>query len=60
VRDRREKAGVTKLGDDDDASHARTLVGLAVVAVGACHVEGVRHLLSRAVEVVLVGDLVSV
>ena len=44
MRDRRKKAGVTKLGDDDDASHARTLVGLAVVAVGACHVEGVRHL----------------
>ena len=44
MRDGRKKAEVTKLGDDDDASHARTLVGLAVVAVGACHVEGVRHL----------------
>ena len=51
---------VENLLDGDGALHARALVGLAVVAVGAGGVELVGHLLAGSVEVVLVRDGVRV
>ena len=48
------------LVDDDLALHARALVRFAVVAVGTGNVKLVRDLLPRAVQVVLVGDLVGI
>ena len=48
------------LVDDDLALHARALVRFAVEFVGTGGVKLVRDLLPWAVQVVLVGDLVSI
>ena len=52
--------GLISLVDDDLALHARALVRFAVVAVGTGNVKLVGDLLPRAVQVVFVGDLVSI
>ena len=51
---------VENLLDGDGALHARALVGLAVVAVGAGGVELVRDLFAGAVEVIFVRDRIRV
>jgi hypothetical protein len=52
--------GAARLLHDDLAHHAGALVGLAVVRVRARGVEGVGHLITGAVQVVLVGDGIRV